>query len=144
MLQKHMKFSQEDYLFIYLSPCSLHPPGHVLPLHLTDRILSRTLSATRASAVKLKTALLSAVSCHFRHSCDPPPPTLHSVPSFYSPETTPLSTGEFPLHWKMVHFMWVCQFQSTGIMYIGALAWLYWNRVSFLWLKCKFLLLNGL
>ena len=28
MLQKLMKFCQEDYLFIYLPPCSLHSPDY--------------------------------------------------------------------------------------------------------------------
>lgn len=52
------------------------------PLHLTNQSLPRTLSANHVPAVKPTTALLSvAVSCHFRHSSDPPPP--HPPPALH-------------------------------------------------------------
>lgn len=78
---------------------SFHSPLeflHVLPLHLTNQILPPALSANHVSAAKLKAALLSSVSHHFRHPCDPPsphpPPDLHPEARFESPKSTPLSS----------------------------------------------------
>ena len=75
---------------IRLSPCFLHSPD---------------MGVSSRAAVKLRTALLSAISCHFRHLYDPPPPrpppALHPVAGFYSPGSTPpivRSPGSFFLH----------------------------------------------
>ena len=57
VLEDQRKFNQEDYLFIHLSPCSLHSPAwallHVPSLHWTDQILHPTLPANHVSTVKL-------------------------------------------------------------------------------------------
>lgn len=69
-------------------------------IHLTNQIGPRTLSANHASAFKLKNALISAVSCLLRHLCNPPP-ILHPVATFFSPESTPpavISPGFFFLY----------------------------------------------
>ena len=100
------KFSQEDYLFIHLSPCfppfTKHGGFFMHSLQLTNPILPRTLSANHVSAVKLKTALL-CVSAVISSTYNPPPPrlppALHPVARFYSQESTPPSSpGSFLLH----------------------------------------------
>ena len=86
----------EAYLFIHLSPCSLHSPDpRVLhfpsPFNQPHPATKKKQLANHVSAVKLETTLLSAVSCHVRHLCDPPPP--HPPPTLHiqlrSPESTP-------------------------------------------------------
>ena len=69
-----IKFNQEDFLFIHLSPSiNLTMAIHFLPLHLTKQILPQKLSASHISAVKLKTILLSvAVSLSFQAFDNPP------------------------------------------------------------------------
>lgn len=70
------KFNQEDVHSIHLS-LSLLPPftwhGRFF-VYIQPGFCPRTPSANHVPAVKLQTALLSAVSWRFSHSCDPPPP----------------------------------------------------------------------
>ena len=63
LIWKEIKFNQEDYLCIHLSPCSLYSPDgcFFISIHLTNHILPLINSANRTSAVKLNPALLSAV-----------------------------------------------------------------------------------
>ena len=86
---------------------SLHLPDmgvflHVLPLCLTNQILPWSLPANHVPVVKLETALLPAVSCLFRHSCDPPPPdpppALHQVAGFDPPGSSFLHHYHWALH----------------------------------------------